>query len=221
MVQRHAKNLKFRCGTPTETWNKIMVEVRDGRYAGPFDKPPFKNYIQSPVGLVLKDNGKKTHLIFHLSYPRNGDSVNSGIPKQKCTVRYPDFEDAIRLCLAESETGFCHISKSDMSMVFRNVPLRPCDWPLLLLMAKHPLTGKTYYFVDKCLPFGASISCVIFQSFSDSVSHLVTFRTKRRNVNYLDDFFFVAMLRLMCDWQVNTFLQVCQQINFPVSLEKN
>ena len=61
-----------------------------------FDSPPFESYIQSPIGLVPKD-GNKTRLIFHLSYPWNGDLVNSGIPPEFCTVRYPDFESAIRL----------------------------------------------------------------------------------------------------------------------------
>ena len=63
-----------------------MKEVSLGRYAGPYDEPPFEHFAQSPIGLVPKDKGKKTRLIFHLSYPRNGDSVNSGIPKESCTV---------------------------------------------------------------------------------------------------------------------------------------
>ena len=57
-----------------------------------------------------------------------------------------------------------------------------------------PLDGKAYYFIDKCLPFGASISCTIFQVISDTVSHLVRMRSKMDNVNYLDDFLFVALL---------------------------
>ena len=39
-------------------------------------------------------------------------------------------------------------------------------------------------------------------------------------VNYLDDFLFAALIKLLCNGQVNTFLQVCEMINFPVSLEK-
>ena len=85
-VRRYAPNLKFRIGSPTELWNKVIKEVSLGRYAGPYDEPPFEHFVQSPIGLVPKDKGKKTRLIFHLSYPRNGDSVNSGIPKESCTV---------------------------------------------------------------------------------------------------------------------------------------
>ena len=63
-----APNLPFRVGNATILWNKVMDEVKQGRYAGPFEKIPYKNaYVQSPIGLVSKD-GNKTRLIFHLSY---------------------------------------------------------------------------------------------------------------------------------------------------------
>ena len=87
-------------------------------------------------------------------------------------------------------------------------------------MAKSPVDGKAYFFVDKCLPFGSSISCAHFQAFSDAVAHIVTYFSRKRNVNYLDDFFFAALLRAMCNAQVDLFLRICSEINFPVSLEK-
>ena len=61
-----------------------MKEVELGRFAGPYDEPPFEHFVQSPIGLVPKDKGLKTRLIFHLSYPKDGESVNSGIPKEFC-----------------------------------------------------------------------------------------------------------------------------------------
>ena len=144
-----------------------MTEVKAKRYAGPFRKIPYKFYIQSPVGLVPKDKGKKTRLIFHLSYPKNGQSVNSGIPEKKFSVSYPDFMDAVAMCL-EAGKG-CFGAKSDMSMAFRNVLMDKKSWCYLILKATDPETGITFYFVDKCLPFGASISCAIFQEFSNSI----------------------------------------------------
>ena len=70
------------------------------------------------------------------------------------------------------------------------------------------------------MPFGASISCSHFQRFSDAISHIVAFKSGYQNVNYLDDFFFVALLKLLCNGQIKTFLEVCKKINFPVSMEK-
>ena len=217
-VKKTAPNLKLRIGSKTELWNKVMTEVKDKRYAGPFDSIPFEHYIQSPIGLVPKDKGKKTRLIFHLSYPKKGDSVNSGIPHDLCTVQYPSFDEAVKLCILAGKG--CNTAKSDMARAFRNIPLRPEDWKFLIMKAEHPETGKTYYFVDKCLPFSSSISCAIFQDFSDAVAYLVTYSTGRDNVNYLDDFFFAALLKQICDFQVNKFLEICQEICFPVSLEK-
>ena len=127
-------------------WNKIMVEVKAGHYAGPFkDKPPFKFYVQSPVGLVPKDKGRKTRLIFHLSYPKTGHSVNSGIPKSKTSVKYPDFTEAIKLCMAAGVTVNC--TKSDMSMAFRNIPLSPHTWSLLVIKISYPVSKEVMYFL--------------------------------------------------------------------------
>ena len=88
-VKMNSPNLKFRrvgnrmIGDKVTLWNRVMKEVKLGRYAGPFEIIPFEYYIQSPIGLVPKDNGKDVRLIFHLSYPRNsGKSVNENIPKE-------------------------------------------------------------------------------------------------------------------------------------------
>ena len=88
------------------------------------------------------------------------------------------------------------------------------------MMAISPFDGKKYYFVDKCLPFGAAISCAIFQAFSDALSHIVAHRTLSNNLNYLDDFFFVERLLSSCNWVVDQFIQVCDLIGFPISPEK-
>ena len=220
-----SQNLKFRrlgtkmIGNKTTLWNKVMKEVKLNRYAGPFEHIPFKFYIQSPIGLVAKDGGKDVRLIFHLSYPRvKGISVNENTPKEACSVKYPDFAKAIHLCLKAGKG--CKIAKSDMKSAFRNLGMSPEDFCWLIMKAESPIDGKTYYFVDKCLPFGASINCSHFQRFSNAVAHIVKHRNRRNLVNYLDDYFFAALMKLLCNGQVNAFLQVCQEICFPVSLEK-
>ena len=141
-VKRKAPNLPIRVGSKLELWNKIMTEVKAKRYAGPFRKIPFKYFIQSPVGLVLKDKGKKTRLIFHLSYPKDGDSVNSGIPEEFYSVQYPDFLEAVKFCMEAGAACFC--AKSDMSMAFRNVPLNKASWCFLVLKAEHPSTNMVF-----------------------------------------------------------------------------
>ena len=74
--------------------------------------------------------------------------------------------------------------------------------------------------MDKCLPFGASISCSHFQKFSNAVAYIVCHRTGKEVINYLDDYLSAALLKLICNGQVDGFLQVCTTIRFPVALEK-
>ena len=133
-------------------------------------------------------------------------SVNSGIPKESCSVKYPDFVQAIKLCIQEG-VG-CSIAKSDMSSAFRHVPLKKDQRKYLVMKAKHPVSRQILYFVDKYLPFDSSISCAIFQAISDAIAFIVEVRMKKQNVNYLDDYLFAAALRLECNYQVQAFLDV-------------
>ena len=218
-IQLTAPNLKFVIGNKTEMWNKIMKEVEAKRYAGPFEEIPFKNYIQSPIGLVPKDGGKKTGLIFHLSFPKNGNtSVNANTNPELCHVKYKDFDQAIKICIQEGV--YVYLGKSDISHAFRNIPLKKKYWKYLIMKAESPKDGKIYYFVDKCLPFGASISCAIFQAVSDALAHIVKMKTNKDNINYLDDFLFIALLEGYCNHQLDIFLKVCNEVNLPVAEEK-
>ena len=218
-VKRTAPNLRFNgVGDKIVLWNKVMKEVKAKRYAGPFKQVPFEYYIQSPIGLVPKD-GNDTRLIFHLSYPKGkGTSVNANTDKKLCSVHYPDFNDAVKLCL---KTGVnCHTARSDMRSAFRQLGLSPLDWCLLVMKAQCPITGIWWFFVDKAVPFGSARSCALFQEFSNAIAHIIRYRTKHDLVNYLDDYLFVALLKLICNGQVEEFLKVCKMINFPVAMEK-
>ena len=82
--------------------------------------------------------------------------------------------------------------------------------------------------MDKCLPFGHSISCALFQKFSDAIAHIFKFavRLKMQDealwmdlTNYLDDFLFLA--KIVCDWLMAEFLDLCKDIGIPIALEKN
>ena len=221
-VKMTSPNLKLTVGSKENLWGKVMKEVQAKRYAGPFEQIPFNSYIQSPIGLVPKQ-GNKTRLIFHLSYPRNtGKSVNANTPEELTSVNYPEFDEAIKLCIKHTKNGICFVAKSDLSAAFRHICMKRGCWRYLVMKAVNPIDNKTYYFVDKCLPFGASISCAIFQAFSDALSHIVEYKFMQghQNINYLDDFFFVDGERDRCNQQIKVFLDVCQHINFPVSMEK-
>ena len=124
-VRRKSPNLKLEVSSLEVLWDKIMKEVKLKCFAGPFDEPPFPNCIQSPIGLVPKGDSSDTPLIFHLSYPRTGESVNSAMPRSKCTVKYKDITNAILMC--DEEGVGCFTAKADMKSAFRNLPIKKTD----------------------------------------------------------------------------------------------
>ena len=82
-------NLPLTIGSLQDIWDKLMKEVKLGRYAGPYTKIPYDNYIQSPIGLVPKASNQM-RLIFHLSYdfgPENHQkSLNFHTPEDCCLI---------------------------------------------------------------------------------------------------------------------------------------
>ena len=231
--QSRSENIPFTVGDKYELWCKIMTEVKERRYIGPFEEIPFENYIQSPVGLVPKKGKNKTRLIFHLSFclgedNPNEQSVNVATPKEWCTVQYQDLDHAVKQCLLVSKEASINfksktivLGKTDLSNVFRVLPLRPDSICWLVLMAKDPRDGRMKFFVDKCLPFRSSISCSHYQRFSNSLKTITVYKTRHKSItNYLDDFLFIAMLKSICDGVIRQFLHLCNDLNIPLAWEK-
>ena len=233
--QDTSKNLPFHCGNNFEMWDKIMSEVEKAKYAGPFNEIPFDNYIQSPIGLVPKAQGK-TRLIFHLSYrfEQSGNpSVNECTPREFCRVRYNDLDSAVEKSLKlinmiQDTLGVkpkLFYGKSDLKSAFRILLGKPDNFWIFIMMAKHPITARIYYFVDKCMAFGHSISCALFQRFSNALAHMLRFLVKVKInwdplTNYLDDFLFIAFTRFLCNYILETFIEMCNKLKVPVSEEK-
>ena len=230
-----SRNIPFTVGNKFILWEKIMKEVRLKRYAGPYEEVPFDNFIQSPVGLVPKA-GDDTRLIFHLSYkfPNGNESVNFWTPKDLCSVKYRDIEHAVANSLNLIKNRSNNVdqgsmpvegifsAKNDLLSAFRVLPLKASCYKWLVLMAYHPLTNKKFYFIDKNLPFGSRISCSHFQRVSDGLAWLTEKLAQKECVitNYLDDFLFVETSEAACNHLVRTFLRVCEDIQFPVSMNK-
>ena len=115
-----------------------------------------------------------------------------------------------------------YFAKSDLRSAFKILPILPTQRHLLIYKAKHPVSRKMYWFVEKTLPFGASISCAKFQLFSDSLRHILEYATGQhdRVTNYLDDFLFIARDEQEVNQLVRDFLAICEQIGCPVALDK-
>ena len=230
-------NIPLKIGSETELWNKIMKEIKLKRVACPFDQIPYANFIQSPVGLVPKAEGQ-TRLIFHLSYDFNRGSedrllsLNKHTPRSKCSIKYHDLDFAVHAMLRLASlpdldrkakfNGLVYSRKTDIKSALRLVPLLQSCWKWLIFKARDPNSKEWKFFVDKCLPFGASISCVIFQHISDALKHVIEFRVSAQGdiANYLDDFLFIALMFLCCNFIISQFLLLYQEVGIPIVEEK-
>ena len=226
--QDYSDNIPLTVGSKTDLWNKVMKEVRLKRYAGPFEKVPFETFMQSPIGLVPKA-GDQTRLIFHLSY-NFGPSVeqasfNHHTPKKYCEVKYNDLDHAVRNCLnllKVNPNACIFYAKTDLKSAFRLVPAKPKYFRWMLLKAQNPVTNSWSFFAEKCLPFGASVSCRLFSEFSNCLRHILETQLNKpmRITNYLDDFLFIADNEQECNFMVRQFLTLCDQIGCPVAMDK-
>jgi len=138
-----------------DTHLKLQKEVELGRMLGPFIKKPISTLGVSPIGLVPKKNGFR--LITHLSYP-DKLSVNHFIDPEICKVKYSSIDNVVDMISALGQKALC--AKMDISQAFRLLIINPADFDLLGIM----FGGK--YYVDKCLPMGCSISCLLFEKFA-------------------------------------------------------
>lgn len=156
-VTRDSKNLRSIYEKPAIVQQKIEKEIKLGRVAGPFMEKPLPNLQVSPIGLVPKKLPGEYRLIHHLSYPESY-SINDFIDPNICSVQYTNFDEAVYM-LQDLGQG-CKLFKVDIKSAFRLLPV--CIEDIELLGFKY----KGQYYVDKCLPFGCSISCSLFEKFS-------------------------------------------------------
>ena len=129
----------------------------------------------------------------------------------------------MRLFYCEDEQGneYLFLGKTDVQSAFCLLCLNKASWRWLVMKARHPVTSRWQYFVDKCLPFGASISCALFQRFSDTLKYLIQFRTAMDTINNcLDDFLFIAATILLCNFLIREFLDMCHELGVPIADNK-
>jgi hypothetical protein len=79
-MSKFSKNLKSAIANPTIVSTNLAKEVALD-HNGPFINTPFANLQVSPIGIVPKKHADKFRTIFHLSFPKTGESINSFIEK--------------------------------------------------------------------------------------------------------------------------------------------
>ena len=108
----------------------LAKEVALGRVKVPFNNPPFPNLQISQIGVIPKKHSDKFRLIFHLSYPKTGDSINSFISKEEYSLQYTKIDNAIAAHLDFGPGTF--MAKTDIESAFRIFPIHRDDWEHVL-----------------------------------------------------------------------------------------
>ena len=70
------------------------------------------------------------------------------------------------------ESPQLYYSKSDLKSAFHLAPILPRQRFLLIMKCVHPTSNQTFFFIEKCLPFGVSRSCKIFSEISEGLHHI-------------------------------------------------
>ena len=107
------------------------------------------------------------------------------------------------------------MAKEDIKSAFRNIPMQFSNLNLLGICVQ----GQ--YFIDCALPFGASISCAIFEQVATLIHWIAEKHAGHKMVHYLDDFFTVHQYASVCRSIMSTFMDICEQIAMPIALDKS
>ncbi len=177
--------------------------------------------MNNPIGLVPKTNEEGKNLLeldphnpssYRIISDLRKSKVNLGIVKEKAKVEYVKFDRVVQHCHGPG----CYLAKTDISSAFSHVPIHPSDWHLL------GMTFQGQYYVDKCLPFGLSTSCAIFESISTAIEAVVTYYLRDTQFlnHYLDDFIGSSGESILTDDIVDMVIRVCTEVGLPIAHDK-
>ena len=168
----------------------------------------------SPLGVIPKKGRPNCwRMIMDLSSP-SGHSVNDGIAKELCSLRYASL-DLAAAKVAELGSGAL-LAKMDICQAYRNIPVAPEDKPLLGLK----WNGRTY--VDQVLPFGLRSAPMIFSAIADGLLWIMKKKGASWAIHYIDDFLTIgAPFSEECRKNTITMQSVCDEAGLPVEPSKS
>lgn len=161
----------------------LLYDISRKWKIGPFLRPPFQHFVGSPMGAYHKPS--KTRVIHDLSWPPE-QSVNSFIPSDKCSVKYISIDDAVAEVKKRGKNYL--MSKIDLAHAYKQIAVRPKDWPLLGNTWLND-NGQLEYYFDTVLPFGCRSSAVLFNKFACGLEYMILNNGVTNCLHYLDDTF--------------------------------
>jgi hypothetical protein len=185
--------------------SQLNFEIECGRYVVCTGPPN----IVSSIGAIPKPNSD-VRIIHDLSRP--GGGVNRFSSDN--SVKFSTIHDATKLIKKGS-----FMAKIDLKSAYRCVPIHPLCHQFTGISWKFGDSQEVTYLYDARLPFGASKSCMVFQSISDSIVLMLA----RRNIQclaYIDDFLLICDSKLECDRALMTILALVDSLGLDVNAEK-
>ena len=188
----------------------LRSETEAGKLIGPLEKMAVPDLHISCFGVIPKSQQPgKWRLIVDLSRPRK-HSVNDGVLKEYCYLKYPSVDNAVRVILTLGPGT--QLVKFDIKSAYCIVPVHPSDC-LLLSMAWQ---GKVY--VDTASPFGLCSVSKIFTTVVDALQHILTQVGVPRMLHYLDDFLLFGVPGRSESTRIfSRTMEWCEKLGVPIA----
>ena len=162
--------------------------------------------------MIPKGHTGKWRLIVDLSHPR-GHSVNDGIPKSLCSLKYVTIDEAIQGILQLGRGAL--LAKIDIKSAFRLLPVHPADRHML------GMQWKDGAYIDTCLPFGLRSAPKLFNILSEFLAWIAKESNVSFLIHYLDDFLTMGPpSSSCCQHNLDTIIKICNYLGVPLALEK-
>jgi hypothetical protein len=149
-------------------------------------------------------------LIHDLSRPSGGVNCHAF----DTSVRYPTIDEITRELTHES-----YIAKVDLKAAYRSIPLSRQSYTLTGLHWKFEGESETTFLFYAKLPFGASMSCNIFQSITESVCRMMAKRSFFVR-SYIDDFVCVGNDELSCKLCYEELIRLLESLGLIINWKK-
>ena len=212
-LQPATRNMESANSHPTVVTDYLQAELNQNRVAGPFNAAILTTGHTSRFGVIPKNHrSNQWRLIVDLSYPK-GHSVNDGIPRSLCSLKYITIDDAIKQVSVLGPGTL--MAKIDIKSAFRLLPVHMADRHLL------QMKWDNFIFIDTCLPFGLRSAPKLFNILADLLQWIAQRQGVSHIMHYLDDSLLLGSSGSNeCRTNLNTIIRCCETLGIPLALEK-
>ena len=177
-------NMRSALQNPEPVDEYLAVELHAGRIVGPLNADQVKNAQISRFGVIPKaGQPNKWRLILDLSSPR-GHSVNDGIDKELCSLKYASVEDAVQTIWSLGQGTL--LAKIDIEHAYRNIPVHTDDRLLLAMQWRNNLYNACLVHCANLAPLRILRDCMLLYTlfYTSNVHTSPCFKAVSANVTF-------------------------------------